>query len=175
MLPPTVAMFLICGDAVSDDAHAVADGQRLGRQHLFIRHQKRRGRVARAVEIHLRRLLRQRAAEIPRHILRLRRVDAQHLCMRIRAAHQLCIHHARHAQIVRILPRAERLFKRFKARRFVVHHIKSALFHHCCASFPFAYSSMIPDAATMASSIFVYPVQRHRFPDIAAWISSRVG
>ena len=43
MLPPTVAMFLICGDAVSDDGHAVADGQRLGRQHLFIRRQKRRG------------------------------------------------------------------------------------------------------------------------------------
>ena len=88
MLPPTVAMFLICGDAVSDDGHAVADGQRLGRQHLFIRHQKRRGRVARAVEVGLRGLLRQRAAEIPRHLLRLAYINAQHLSVGIRAAHE---------------------------------------------------------------------------------------
>ena len=71
MLPPTVAMFLICGDAVSNDGHAVADGQRFGRQHLFIRHQKRRGRVARAVEVGLRGLLDLRvaraAAEIAGH------------------------------------------------------------------------------------------------------------
>jgi len=93
MLPPTVAMFLICGDAVSDAACAMADGQRLGRQHLFIRHQKRRGRVARAVEVGLRGLLRQGAAEKTGNLFRLAHIDAQHLGVGIRAAHERGVGH----------------------------------------------------------------------------------
>ena len=93
MLPPTVAMFLICGDAVSDAGHAVADGQRLGRQHLFIRHQKRRGRVARAVEIGLRGLLRQGAAKKTGNLFRLARINAEYLGVGIRAAHERGVGH----------------------------------------------------------------------------------
>ena len=76
-----------------DDGHAVADGQRLGRQHLFIRHQKRRGRVARAVEVGLRGLLRQGAAEVSGNLFRLAHIDAQNLGVGIRAAHQRGVGH----------------------------------------------------------------------------------
>ena len=76
-----------------DDGHTVADGQRLGRQHLFIRHQKRRGRVARAVEVGLRGLLRQGAAEKTGNLFRLAHIDAQHLGVGIRAAHERGVGH----------------------------------------------------------------------------------
>ena len=76
-----------------DDGHAVADGQRLGRQHLFIRHQKRRGRVARAVEVGLRGLLRQGAAEVSGNLFRLAHIDAQNLGMGIRTAHERGVGH----------------------------------------------------------------------------------
>lgn len=76
-----------------DDGHTVADGQRLGRQDLFIRHQKRGGRVARAVEVGLRGLLRQGAAEVSGNLFRLAHIDAQNLGMGIRAAHQRGVGH----------------------------------------------------------------------------------
>lgn len=155
MLPPTVAMFLICGDAVSDDGHAVADGQRLGRQYLFIRHQKRRGRVARAVEVGLRGLLRQGAAKKTGNLFRLAHIDAQNLGMGIRAAHQRGVSHIGQRQIVGILARTRGLVHGLKTRHGVVDNVEMMLFHHCCASFPFAYCSMTLEAATMASSIFV--------------------
>ena len=83
------ALFRLRGD----DGHSVADGQRLGRQHLFIRHQKRRGRVARAVEVGLRGLLRQGAAEVSGNLFRLAHIDAQNLGVGIRAAHQRGVGH----------------------------------------------------------------------------------
>ena len=75
--------------------------------------------------------------------------------MGIRAAHERGIGHVGKLQVVGILAAAQRLIHGLKARRGVVDNVEMTLFHHCCASFPLANSSMTLEAATMASSIFV--------------------
>ena len=139
----------------SDDGHAVAEHQRLVSQHLFICHQQWGRRVARTVEIFLRRFLRQGTAEVAGDLLRLARINAKYLGVGMGAAHQRGIRHVRHRQIVCILPEAGRLVNGFQTRRLVVDNSKITLFHHARASFPFAYASIASDAATIACSIFV--------------------
>ena len=78
---------------VEVDAAAVLHDVAADGGDVFIRHQKRRGRVARAVEVGLRGLLRQGAAEKTGNLFRLAHIDAQHLGVGIRAAHERGVGH----------------------------------------------------------------------------------
>ena len=134
---------------------AVAEHQRLVGQHLLICHQQWGRRVARTVEIFLRRFLRQGTAEVAGDLLRLARINAEYLGVGMGAAHQRGIRHVRYSEIICILSESRCLVRGLKARCLTIDNGEFSLLHHACSSFPFAYTSMTSAAATMAASIFV--------------------
>ena len=138
-----------------NDSYAVAEHQRLVGQHLLICHQQWGRRVARTVEIFLRRFLRQGTAEVAGDLLRLARINAEYLGVGMGAAHQRGIRHVRHSEIICILSESRCLVRGLKARCLTIDNGEFSLLHHACSSFPFAYTSMTSAAATMAASIFV--------------------
>ena len=99
-----------------------------------------------------------------RQLFSLGGVDAQNLGVRVRAALDLRVQHARHFHIVNIFCLASYLFDSVNTINRYAHafHLRTP-------------PSVCSATSSMASIIFLYPVQRHRFPLIPRAISSRVG
>ena len=64
-----------------NDSYAVSEHQRLVSQHLLVRHQQRRRRISRAVEVCPRGLLRQCTAKVTRNGLCLTCINTEHFCV----------------------------------------------------------------------------------------------
>ena len=118
--------------------NAVAQRLGLQGQHRLILHEQRGGRVARAVEIVLGYLLRQQAAQITGHLLRLAHINAQHLGPGIGAAYQRRISHVGQPDIIGIDGLPRRLLPGFQAGHLFIDTVKLSRFAHAGSSSPWA-------------------------------------